>query len=530
MTRILAGIGERVATRGVPSLGMAAWLLLASLGAVAFFWIGIVSLFQAWSRPEYSHGYFIPFIAAFLLLRGLHKLKLGSDLLWIGFCAVLLGLAVGLIGNLSYIPDLVTYGLLSCIAGFVLLFAGFHAGLRLWAPLLYLSFMLPLPNFLYWKFSISLQLLSSRIGTEVLSALRVPVHLDGNIIDLGVYQLQVAEACSGLNYLFPLMSFGFLVAVLYRGPIWQKVTLFLSTIPITVLMNSLRIAMIGVLVDRYGVEQAEGFLHAFEGWVIFVSCLALLMLEALVLQKLSRKPRPVAGLLDLSTGGLLQAIRRIGNLSPTRTLVASAILVAAAGIAWQAVPAAASAPIARQPFAMFPSELGAWHGTSDLLDPGTSRILAADDYLLSDYREGRGGDAVNLFIAFYNSQTSGSGIHSPEVCIPTGGWEVSRWESRPAGYRLPSGEELMVNRAVIQKDFDRQVVYYWFQERGQPMTGSLAAKVSTLVDSMTMGRTDGALVRLVTPIGRNETAQDADVRLASFLQEFYPVLPRFVPG
>ncbi len=530
MTRFLVGIGERLATRGVPSLGMAAWLLLASLGAVAFFWIGIVSLFEAWSRPEYSHGYFIPFIAAFLLLRGLYKLKLGSDFPWIGFCAVALGLVVGLIGNLSYIPDLVTYGLLACIAGFVFLFTGFRAGLRLWAPLLYLAFMLPLPNFLYWKFSISLQLLSSRLGTALLSALRVPVYLEGNIIDLGVYQLQVAEACSGLNYLFPLMSFGFLVAVLYRGPVWHKATLFLSTIPITVLMNSLRIAMIGVLVDRFGVEQAEGFLHAFEGWVIFVSCLALLMLEALALQKLSLKPKPIADLLDLGTDGLLQAIRKVGNVAPTRVLAASAVLVATAAIAWQAVPAASSAPIARQPFAMFPSELGHWHGTTGLLDPGTSRVLAADDYLLSDYREGRGENAVNLFIAFYNSQTSGSGIHSPEVCIPTGGWEVSRWETRPTGYRRPSGEELIVNRAVIQKDFDRQVVYYWFRERGQPMTGSLAAKVSTLVDSITKGRTDGALVRLVTPIGRDETAQDADVRLASFLQEFYPVLPPFVPG
>ncbi len=132
-----------------------------------------------------------------------------------------------------------------------------------------------------------LQHVSSRIGTAIISALGIPVYLDGNIIDLGTYKLQVAEACSGLNYLFPLLSFGFLVAVIYRGPIWHKVVLFLSAVPITIAMNCLRIAMVGVLVDRYGTEQAEGFLHLFEGWVIFVACLGLLLLEALLLQRLS---------------------------------------------------------------------------------------------------------------------------------------------------------------------------------------------------------------------------------------------------
>ena len=98
----------------------------------------------------------------------------------------------------------------------------------------------------------------------------MPVYLEGNVIDLGVTMLQVAEACSGLRYLFPIMSFTYVFAVLYRGPLWQKLVLLALAVPVAVMMNAVRIGIIGILVDRYGVAQAEGFLHVFEGWVVFL--------------------------------------------------------------------------------------------------------------------------------------------------------------------------------------------------------------------------------------------------------------------
>ena len=105
--------------------------------------------------------------------------------------------------------------------------------------------MIPLPSFLYFNLSQELQLISSMIGVAVIRLFDISVYLEGNVIDLGVYQLQVVEACSGLRYLFPLMSFGFLISYIYRGPVWQKIVIFLSTIPITVVMNSFRIGVIG---------------------------------------------------------------------------------------------------------------------------------------------------------------------------------------------------------------------------------------------------------------------------------------------
>ena len=156
--------------------------------------------------------------------------------------------------------------------------------------MLHLIFMLPLPQFVYWKLSIFLQLVSSELGVWFVQLAGVPVFLEGNVIDLGVYKLQVAEACSGLRYLFPILSFSYLFAILYRGPIWHKAVLLLMAAPLTVFMNSVRIGMIGVLVNSYGIGQAEGFLHFFEGWVIFGACIGLLFLVAVALQRLTPSP------------------------------------------------------------------------------------------------------------------------------------------------------------------------------------------------------------------------------------------------
>ena len=127
---------------------------------------------------------------------------------------------------------------------------GFRRGLVFWPSVLHLVFMLPLPQFLYWKVNTTLQLVSSQIGVKLVALAGVPVYLEGNVIDLGVTLLQVAEACSGLRYLFPIMSFTYVFAVLYRGPLWQKLVLLALAVPVAVMMNAVRIGIIGILVDR----------------------------------------------------------------------------------------------------------------------------------------------------------------------------------------------------------------------------------------------------------------------------------------
>ena len=419
---------------------------LAVAGMAAFYWSGLASLLDAWSLPEYSHGYLIPLIALYLFLTRLGDRRDEDSVgVWpaVGVATVGLGLIVGLLGNLANIPDVTTYGLIICIGGLVVTTTGGRGRLGLLMPVAYLLFMLPLPNFVYWPLSIKLQLISSEIGVRVISLFGVPVYLDGNVIDLGVYKLQVAEACSGLRYLFPLMSFSFLFGVLYKGPVWHKVVLFLSALPITVFMNSFRIGVIGVLVDRYGIAQAEGFLHVFEGWIIFIACVIVLYLEAVLLQRLTRKPRSIHSMLEVDPAMLMHQLGRIRDLRASRALIAAAVAILVAAIAWQLVPARAGIAPERTPLALFPLDLQDWHGQRQVIDANIERVLAADDYMVADY-SGSTPAPVDLLIAYYDSQTNGSGIHSPEVCIPAGGWEVSGWRGFETG--LADGLRAAVDR------------------------------------------------------------------------------------
>ena len=508
-----------------------AWFLLAVVAALPLFWIGFTGLAAAWARPEYSHGPVIPCLSFYIFLREMRDVPPVSQPVTDrgrGVLVVGLALSIAAVGNLVQIDDIVFYALIVWIFGLVLTLFGARRGIVFWPSVLHLVFMLPLPQFLYWRFNTSLQFVSSEIGVWLVGAMGVPVYLDGNIIDLGVYKLQVAEACSGLRYLFPIMSFSYVFAVLYRGSIWHKVVLLASAVPIAVLMNSVRIGIIGVLVDRYGIGQAEGFLHFFEGWIIFLSCITLLFFLVRVMQWLSGDRRPLGAAIDLDFSGLGGQLARVFTIPASRGIVAAALLTTALSAAWVLAPREAAAVVPRDPFSLFPHQIGDWAGTTGALSPSVEETLGADDYLTALYQSPAEAAPVDLFVSYYRSQTEGNAIHSPEVCLPATGWEV--FAIKPVEIALPGTRfgTLPLNRAIIQKGADKQLVYYWFEGRGRRMTNDFAAKFYTVADSLTRGRTDGGLVRVITPVGEGGVAA-ADARLQRFLGASVDRLNRFLP-
>ena len=515
----------------VGALPGAAWVVLALIGLATFNWRSFGTLVQAWSKPEYSHGWIIAPIAAYLFLRaGRNAIKTTAAPNRLpGALMFTTGLAVSLLGNLALIPDVIIYGFLLSLGGLVLIVAGMRDGFRFWPAWLYLSFLLPMPNSIYWPLSVKLQFISSRLGVLGIKAMSIPVYLEGNIIDLGTFQLQVAEACNGLRYLFPLMSFGFLFAALYRGPAWHKLAIFLSSIPITIFMNSFRIAVIGALVDKFGIGQAEGFLHSFEGWVVFLACLVLLYTVAWLLQRLVPRPQPVYAVLDLDTHGLATQFRHLTSITPSKMLQAAALFSVIVSGLWLGVYQRPDAQIERQRLEYFPMSFAGWRGIPGRLDLTIERVLAASDYLVADYsRAADSGSPINFLVAYYRSQGNGSGIHSPEVCIPGSGWEVSKWAAEDVSIAGVTGGSIHLNRAIVQKGASRQLVYYWFEQQGQRFSNDYAAKAFAVYGSILRGRSDGALVRAVTAID-SRGPEAADERLRHFIAEVVPELPRFVP-
>jgi exosortase D (VPLPA-CTERM-specific) len=507
------------------------WFAALIAVSVPIFWLGLQSLGAAWITPEYSHGPLIPLISLYLFLRELRKADpyTGPVNRTPGIILIALSLMFGIFGNLIQIPDVVTYALILWIGGVLLTGFGWQRGKCHWAPVLHLIFMLPLPQFVYWQMTIFLQLISSELGVWFIRLADIPVFLHGNIIDLGVYKLQVAEACSGLRYLFPILSFSYLYAILYRGPFWHKAVLFIMAAPLTIFMNAFRIGMIGILVDSYGIGQAEGFLHWFEGWVIFGACIGLLFAIAIGLQRLTRDPKPLSEVIDLDFDGFGEEASNLRHMSPSRGLRIATIISAVITAAFLLAPTPERVIPGRDTFNLFPRQIGAWSAHVIPLDPEVEVVLDASDYINATYSHAGEAATVNVFSAWYAKQTEGSGIHSPEVCLPVGGWEVFSIDPTPVSFPDTIYGDFELNRAVIQQGLSKQLVYYWFEQRGRRMTNDYAAKVTVVYDSLLLGRTDGAIVRFVTPILEGEAEADADARMQGFMAQMLPKLPRFIP-
>lgn len=485
-----------------------------------------------WERPEYSHGYMIPIVALFLLWQRINSIpietKQGS---WLGFIFVAIGLLLLFVGELSALYTLIQYGFLLSLTGVLWAFFGSNSMRLSWAAFAYLVFMIPLPNFLYFNLSSQLQLISSIIGVAVIRLFGISVFLEGNVIDLGDMQLQVAEACSGLRYLFPLMSFGFLIGYLYRGPAWQRLAIFLTTIPITILMNSFRIGVIGVTVDRWGIKMAEGFLHDFEGWIVFMGCVAILFLEIAMFQLFRSQRHGVLDLVNLDLPKLTVKLNDF-NLSTSnqRPFIIAFILLLITAPFFVTLSERSEIVPARERFSHFPLNHNGWSGSETGMEKDVIDTLKFSDYILADYQLNDTTPPVNFYSAWYESQKKGASIHSPRSCIPGGGWRItSLTQTEFSEIKRSNGQALRVNRAVIQKGDFKNVVYYWFDGRGRNITNEYLAKWFIFWDSLTRSRSDGALMRVVTAASSEEDIAEADQRLQQFLRDFYPLIPAYVP-
>ena len=256
---------DSVRALGLPGAGTWAGILAAVALMAVLYNESVSYLVYIWSIDEnYGHGFFVPIISGYLIWEKRHELAVaplrGS---WAGLGCVVVAVGLYLLGEFATLYVLLHLSMWLMVVGLVLAVIG-PAGLRIIAfPIAFLLTMIPLPHFLYQGLSSKLQLIASALGVGCLQFVGVTAFREGNVIDLGPIQLQVVEACSGLRYLFPLASLALLCAYLFKDRLWKRVLLFLSSFPISILLNGFRIGMIGVLVDLYGEGMADGFAHFF---------------------------------------------------------------------------------------------------------------------------------------------------------------------------------------------------------------------------------------------------------------------------
>lgn len=202
------------------------------------------------------------------------------------------------------------------------------------------------------------------------------------------------------------------------------------------------------------------------------------------------------------------------------------VLILLVGVIVNAWSYLGEAHVERKNLSDFPQSIGAWQrtGVDQILDDETLKVLRASDYVLRDYRKSN-GQAANFYVGYYASQRTGATYHSPLNCLPGSGWTLS--EPGKATVALPDGTSFVANKYVIQNGEYKSLMIYWYQGRGRNVASEYWGKVYTVLDSVRLRRSDGAMVRVTVPIGDSEArAEQAAIEFATAASA---VLPEFVP-
>lgn len=554
----------------VPSLpALLAALLAAALGGLVWLFRDSLGLMVgSWFSLRQSHGLLMPgLVFALLYLRPAERADIqprvtAGGSAWLGLLLLLASAGLLVFGELGAIYTLSQVGFVVALWGLVLSATGLQRWRLLWLPCLCLLFMVPLPQFLSNQLIAVLQLMAAQAGALLIRAAGFAVLLEGNLLDVGGYRIAVTEACSSVQLFVPMLSLALPAAVLWRGG-WVGRLLLLAAAPlIPILAGSLRVVLTAVLARTRDAETAERFLQASGGASLYLACVALLLL-LLIWQFGRRGGQTIAGAWGLqlpardplSSSFWSSLWYSFAQRRPAAPLWTAVILILVAALASGFVDRPALQVPERQRLAFFPRQLGDWAGRTAAVDPLALASLKLADHLSLVWQRPAEPLPVALWVAWYDVQVYGASIHSPMACLPGAGWRVEKINrhvvpavgnrnagnpdaanpdaSRDAGRDADRDADLPVNRAIISLGSQRQLVYYWFAQRGRVLTSEYRLKWYLFQDSLLMQRSDGALIRIATPLPDLADAADmaaADARLSALLQAIAPVLDAYVPG
>lgn len=180
-----------------------------------------------------------------------------------------------------------------------------------------------------------------------------------------------------------------------------------------------------------------------------------------------------------------------------------------------------------EPLAQMPRTIAGWSGNDIQIDQESLDVLGAGDFLSRIYSRDADAPTIELFVGYFPTQRTGVSIHSPKNCLPGAGWTFE--SSRYLDLKETNGKAHRVGEYIITDGENRQFVIYWYQAHGRSVANEYLAKMYLVVDAMKMSRTDGALIRVATPIRTSESSAQARARAELFTSQLAPILPRFIP-
>ena len=511
-------------------------LLLAACWSLLFL-SSMSGLLMRWGGGDDSYCYFVPFIFLYMVFLARKQiLQFEPRKLWPGFAVLASAVLLFLVGRLGALETLVYFSIWLSLTGIILLIFGVRSLKVLGLPLLVLLFIVPAPAFISRLLSFNLRLLSSAIAVKLLHVLGTPAFREGNIIDLGTLKLEVADACSGLRYLFPTILMALVWGYLFSKELLERIFLVVLAVPISILVNALRLVIQPFLVQYISPAFGEGFYHEFFGWLVFIfSAILLFSLSRL----LTRIIRPRTGVTTHGAGASAPPVdshaappaapeptTQARRLRPLHIAVAALIFLSAHfADARLATPRPAPQ---RTSFKNFAVNFSDWEGQRVYLDSKTLSNLWADDYLCLALRNRRTGNDLQLLVSWYSNQTALHTAHAPVSCLLGSGWYLKKSVLLPS--KPMDGRDFPLEQMLMEKGGQSLLSNFWFQGRGRVITGEYANKAYLFWDAVTKRRTDGALVRAEMSLAPGQSLADAQKIMDEFLAQLKKTLKPYIPG
>jgi exosortase len=262
------------------------------IGLILLLYAAVIKslVMQWWTDADYGHGFFVPLFSGYILWHARERwTKVEIKPSNFGFVVIAGAIALLLLGSLGAELFTSRFSLLVLLAGMILFLAGWKMLRAVSFPLGYLIWMIPLPVIIYNQITFPLQLIASRLATAWLELAQVPVLRDGNILIMSNYSLEVVEACSGIRSLMTLMALAVAYGYLVSPRRWVRYVLAAFMVPIAIVTNAIRSMGAGLMAHRFGPAAAEGFLHQFSGWAIFLVALVLMLGSHWILRKIDER-------------------------------------------------------------------------------------------------------------------------------------------------------------------------------------------------------------------------------------------------
>lgn len=531
-----------------PTLSVAL-LFLAAL-SIFFFPNTPSELFKVWASPEYSHAPLVLPVIGYLLYRNRSSFyKVRSSNNWGGVPLIILGIFGLFLANYANFWVFHGYGYLLVLLGAFYTVFGPKWMRANWQIFLLIFLVLPFPTILYKGFSLALQSMATKLGVNIISLFGGSVFRNGNIIDLGDAKLQVVDACSGLRYIIPLISLSVIYSFFHKGGLASKIILILLSIPIAVIVNGVRVGLMGLGVEYFDMEVSEGAGHDFEGGVMFLLALSLLILFGMAINRLA----PFLGQggkseaektnvpSDYGRNGLFiryHGERLGGIVTALFCLVIAGYYVRYGDFSKDRLVYEYGGDANKNAVSLseFPMDLGGWKGQKVAMDEVYLGVLydeGLDDYILAEYRSPSLGQ-VNFYVAYYGSVGDRWNSHTPSGCMLASGWSVLNERNIKIG---ALGGATIRRVLAQQADGVKVLTYYTFKEGSEFIVPELGImdlykrKVSAIKDSFSPPSAQHALIRVYTMIdgtGQSAVAK-ADLVIQKFLNDASGSILEYVP-